>query len=369
MKMILIKYVSAVFLASVVLCACKNTDDSEPQAMETIDYANASIKSMADIPDSLLGYRKYIFLDNETKSTFVSAITKVSLADGRIFVLDPKLSKVVVFDESGKGIGQVGSRGQGEGEYIGISDFCLSDAGDIYLLDGVQKKLLVFDKQLIFKSARKLPFDAEALRMLQNGHILWGLCSWNSGECSGRKMAVTDKDLNVLEDLADYSDYTDPSYQFAPTKIIETAVGLVYNKENDNHIYQLDKKGKMLQTLLFDFGKYSVPDEQKKNVEKHLADYRRYCLLKGFVAVTDRIVAGQFRKFGQTVPFIFDRRHQVCYEGEPSEIPTYTSATDYDHSYWITYLESLDSAPSSVPDAVRDYLKEEGMVLCLQKLE
>ena len=359
--------------AGIIVYNIQKTETLSEQAcdnVEIIDYAHAEIKGMSEIPDTLLGDKKYIFLDNGNSDTFVSMITKVAMTDNRIYVLDPKLSKVVVFDSKGKGVGQVGCRGQGKSEYVSITDFCLSDNGDIYLIDGVQKKLLVFDSRLRFKESKMLPFDAEAIKVLQDGNILWGLCPWNLGKCSGKKIAVTDKNLNVMEGLIDFDEYTDPSYIFSFIKIIETDVCLSYNREIDSHIYVFNKNGTLRQVLLFDFGDMDVPDEKKKNIEKNLRDFERYCCLISFAAVTDRIVAGQLKKFGKTVPFIYDRLHNVSYEGEGHDIPTYTTATDYEKSYWITYLDAVtDNRQYVVPDSVNEYLKNEGMVLCLQKLE
>lgn len=359
--------------AGIIVYNIQKTETLSEQAcdnVEIIDYAHAEIKGMSEIPDTLLGDKKYIFLDNGNSDTFVSMITKVAMTDNRIYVLDPKLSKVVVFDSKGKGVGQVGCRGQGKSEYVSITDFCLSDNGDIYLIDGVQKKLLVFDSRLRFKESKMLPFDAEAISVLQDGNILWGLCPWNLGKCSGKKIAVTDKNLNVMEGLIDFDEYTDPSYIFSFIKIIETDVCLSYNREIDSHIYVFNKNGTLRQVLLFDFGDMDVPDEKKKNIEKNLRDFERYCCLISFAAVTDRIVAGQLKKFGKTVPFIYDRLHNVSYEGEGHDIPTYTTATDYEKSYWITYLDAVtDNRQYVVPDSVNEYLKNEGMVLCLQKLE
>lgn len=350
--------------------SCKEVNKQACDNVEIINYAHAEIKGMSDIPDTLLGDKKYIFLDNGNSDTFVSMITKVAMTDNRIYVLDPKLSKVVVFDSKGKGVGQVGCRGQGKSEYVSITDFCLSDNGDIYLIDGVQKKLLVFDSRLRFKESKMLPFDAEAIKVLQDGNILWGLCPWNLGKCSGKKIAVTDKNLNVMEGLIDFDEYTDPSYIFSFIKIIETDVCLSYNREIDSHIYVFNKNGTLRQVLLFDFGDMDVPDEKKKNIEKNLRDFERYCCLISFAAVTDRIVAGQLKKFGKTVSFIYDRLHNISYEGEGHDIPTYTTATDYEKSYWITYLDAVtDNRQYVVPDSVNEYLKNEGMVLCLQKLE
>lgn len=87
--------------AGIIAYNMQKTETLSEQAcdnVEIIDYAHAEIKGMSDIPDTLLGDKKYIFLDNGNSDTFVSMITKVAMTDNRIYVLDPKLSKVVVFD-------------------------------------------------------------------------------------------------------------------------------------------------------------------------------------------------------------------------------------------------------------------------------
>lgn len=87
--------------AGIIAYNMQKTETLSEQAcdnVEIINYAHAEIKGMSDIPDTLLGDKKYIFLDNGNSDTFVSMITKVAMTDNRIYVLDPKLSKVVVFD-------------------------------------------------------------------------------------------------------------------------------------------------------------------------------------------------------------------------------------------------------------------------------
>ena len=82
--------------AGIIAYNMQKTETLSEQAcdnVEIIDYAHAEIKGMSDIPDTLLGDKKNIFLDNGNSDTFVSMITKVAMTDNRIYVLDPKLSK------------------------------------------------------------------------------------------------------------------------------------------------------------------------------------------------------------------------------------------------------------------------------------
>lgn len=363
------KRYAVVFLLVSILSSCVKQESRSNYDIILIDYANSIKKELSEIPDSLLGEKKYVLLDNNNTDCFTSMITKVIVKNNRIYILDPKLLKIVVFDKNGNGIGQVGERGQGANEYLNISDFCLSDNGDIYFIDGVLDKLFVFDKELHFKDSKKLPFEAEILHILDNGNILWGLCSWNEKECRGMKVALTDQNLNVINDEIEYDEYVDHSYQISFNKFIETDNHLIYNQPIDNHVYLFDREGKLEQIMMVDFGDANVPDKEKKNVEKHLKEFEQYCMLKSFVVVTDRIVAGQLRKYGKTVPFIYDRKGNISYEGIPSELPTYTTGTGYNDSNWITYMESTDKKKPYLPDSVNNHLNNEGMVLCFQTMK
>lgn len=68
--------------AGIIAYNMQKTETLSEQAcdnVEIINYAHAEIKGMSDIPDTLLGDKKYIFLDNGNSDTFVSMITKVAM--------------------------------------------------------------------------------------------------------------------------------------------------------------------------------------------------------------------------------------------------------------------------------------------------
>lgn len=352
-----------------VLYACTEKKIVQSGDKLLINYADCIKKTMSEIPDSILGQREFILLDNNNRDCFVSMITKVAFENNCLYVFDPKLLRIVAFDRNGKGIGHVGDRGQGYNEYVNISDFCLLDNGDIYFIDGTLDKLFIFDKELKFKNSIELPFEAEMFHILNNGNILWGLCSWNDKKCSGMKIAQTDQDLHIVDSVIEYGEDFDPNYQFSFNKFVETADCIAYNQTIDNNIYLFDKNGKMRQTITMDFGNANVPSKHKSNIEANLKDFENYCLLKSYVVVTENIIAGQLRKYGKTVPFIYDRMNNISYEGLPSEVPTYTTATGYNNSQWITYLEPTEEQDSNLPDSVNIHLNHEGMVLCFQTLK
>lgn len=353
---------------SITLFSCDEHFKQENFNETVLEYEEFILKAIDDIPTSILSSKEYVLLENNNIDCFTNLISKVVFSKNRIYILDPTLYKIVVFDKQGKGIGTVGRRGEGPEEYLSISDFALDKNGDIYFIDGVLDKLFIFDSDLKFKEKRNLPFEADILHILDNGNILWGLCSWNEKACKGMKIARTDSQLNIIDSAIEYDDYCDHGYMISWYKFIETDKHLVYNHPIDNHIYLFDKEGNWVETICVDFGDMNVPDEHRKNIEVNLDSFKQYCLLQHYSVVTDRIVAGALKKRQKTVPFIYDKATNICYEGVSSEKLAYTLATGYNSSKWITYLEDIDET-SVLPDSVVNHINNEGMVLCLQDLK
>jgi hypothetical protein len=76
----------------------------------------------------------------------IGEINEIQVFDNYIFVFDEsKAKKLFVFDKNGKYIRQIGSLGQGPGEYVALNDFCINkEKREIYLLDNL-KKILAYD--------------------------------------------------------------------------------------------------------------------------------------------------------------------------------------------------------------------------------
>lgn len=161
-------------LLCIGLFACNRTNTHQDKNF--IDYENCIKKPMDEIPPELLGEKKYVLLDNNP-DCFLNFISKVITNNNYIFILDPNLYKIAVFDNKGKAITTIGKRGQGPEEYLSITDFSIDNTGNIYFIDGVLDELFIFDRNFKFKERKKLPFEAGILHVLDNGNILWGLCS------------------------------------------------------------------------------------------------------------------------------------------------------------------------------------------------
>lgn len=353
-------------LLCIGLFACNRTNIHQDKNF--IDYENCIKKPMDEIPPELLGEKKYVLLDNNNPDCFLNFISKVITNNNYIFILDPNLYKIAVFDNKGKAITTIGKRGQGPEEYLSITDFSIDNTGNIYFIDGVLDELFIFDRNFKFKERKKLPFEADILHVLDNGNILWGLCSWNEKACKGMKTALTDEHLNIIHSAIKYDEYFDPSYMISWYKFIETEKHLIYNQPIDNNIYIFNKNGEFKEIINMDFGDANVPDEHKIEIERNWNEFKNYCLLQHYTVATENIIAGALKKHQNTMPFIYDRKNNISYEGEGHNRTIYSVATGYNNSQWITYIENSDKN-TEYPDSVNNHIEKEGMVLCFQHLE
>jgi hypothetical protein len=118
------------------------TVESQEPALYTIDID--SIKTVDSVQmSSIFGKARAIILE-ETDYSLIGRISKFQVFDNYIFVLDSDVAKkLFVFDKkNGKYLQQIGSLGQGPGEYIEIRDFCLDVANrEIYIYDAGKFRL------------------------------------------------------------------------------------------------------------------------------------------------------------------------------------------------------------------------------------
>jgi hypothetical protein len=322
-------------------------------------------------PETLIKEKKYILLDNSEDDFLFKSIYKIKIKDDKIYILDRKLRKLIVFNIDGKGIEKVGNMGQGPKEYLQIDDFDINDSGDIYIIDGRLDKLFVFDKNFQFVSARKLPFEADIICCLSNNNLLFGLSSWNKGENANRKIAITNADIETEQLYMQYDEYVDDAYWISNYIFVNEGKNILYNRPIDNFVYQFSETGSPVKAYWFDFGKKNVFNEDKKDIEGNIEKYKNYCCLKNFTIINDKYAFGTLWDKTETKTFFIDRKNKKLYlsetiaDADKSNIIGYynNSIVSYIYPGKYDYLQTMD-----FPEDVKKHIDEENFVLCLFEL-
>jgi hypothetical protein len=261
--------------------------------LEVIDFYSFSQQENVFVPEEIVRSKKYIKLDYSEEALFKS-IDKIKITNDRIYILGPvaiRFNKLFVFNIDGSFIGTVGTRGQGPDEYLILADFDVDDSGNIYLVDAYMDKdqLFLFNSDFQFQTTKKLPFETDIIKCLSQNRLMFGLARWNEGENSPGIIAITNTDLETLDTFLTYDEYYDPNIQISSPEFVSTENEIFYNKTIDDNVYVFSPDGKLKKVYRFDFGKRSIPDEYKKDMEANWDRYKSYTCLKHFAVVTDNL--------------------------------------------------------------------------------
>lgn len=361
-------------MCSLIICCACNETGSIKEHIEVFHMDDGDIKKvrLSTIPDSILGNPLYVMVKEKQKELMCQRFDKIAYHDDKFFVLDVSLKKLIVCDKWGNIVSKVGTRGNGPGEYVGIIDFDIDSKGYIYCIDGQLNKLFIYASDLKISKVVDLPFEADAIQVMDNGDMLFGLSSWNKGEGEGYKLMLTDKELKEKCTMLPYDEYKDDNYWISLYSFTKHQGRIIYNQPIDNNVYILNpSKIEHLQSLLFDFGSRNVPDEQKKDIERNLKDFEHYTLLKSPVVATSNYVVGTLLDGRKTRFFVYDIKNQVSYEGEEKEEYDNSQFVGYSEPYVISVINptvELSEEDTAYPDSVKSHILQEGRVIVLRQL-
>lgn len=128
--------IGSVFLVFVLLSNCNQKESVDPE----------SLQEYSVITDTL-------FITDEYSEVLVGRVSDISIGpNGSIYLLDSSVNSVKVFDENGNYLSEMLSgEGIGPGETINPNSIHMDQAGNLYVTDISQNKVLVldYDNQLI----------------------------------------------------------------------------------------------------------------------------------------------------------------------------------------------------------------------------
>lgn len=362
-----------ILLIFVFCTGCKkHAETLEPS--EVIDFKQVDRKaSIREAENRFFEEPVYILLKSPDKNTLFGKIDQIKILNDKIYILDEGIKSLIVFDLDGNALGKVGVYGQGPQEYLDIASFDVDPAGRIYTIDGRNDKLFIYDDRFQCVSTQSLPFEADQLQLLADGRYLFALSSWNTGECKGRKIAVTDRELTVLASYLDYDEYKDDNYWISGYQFIRTDRSILYNQPIDNTIYQFSLNGELLSSVRIDFGKQNTPDEIKKDIERHLTEFDNYTLLRNFTVVTPQFLMGYVWEGRHNKVFMLDRASNEIYVSPTLEDSDHTLLTGFCGSTMISFIDPdyYEEYPDHdlLPENILAHLKKGDFVICLRKIK
>jgi hypothetical protein len=353
--------------------ACSNKTVIRPLDVENEIIKLSSFKRIetSSMPESIIKNVRYVKLDGSSEDIQFKDIHILKMTNNRIFILDAILRKLVVFDSTGAGLGKVGSRGQGPGEYTRIHDFCVSDAGDVYLKDGTRgrRKLFGFDKDFKLISEQSLPFGANYVQRLTNNKFLFALSSWNKENNASSQIVITDNRLKTEKSYLQFDDNVDENFVIGVGTFTSFGDRILYHRTIDNYVYEFSKEGEPLKSYFFDFGNKDVPNHVRKNIEDNWEEIKRYSCISNIVLINDKYIAGILFEEQLYKPFVADRIENCLYILSGHEEGIRGILWCYDNNLVYSIAPGYEDQSDDLPQDVKSHLANENFILCLNELK
>lgn len=368
MRIYIWSFATLVFLYG---CIGNNQDDSLVNIdipIDTIFWSDYSYEEIETFPPkNIVKNKRYIKLDPSEKYLFGGA-DKVLFKDN-IYILDKRQKKIVVFDHKGNGINILDKVGQGPEEYIQITDFSVDVNGNIYIIDGVSDKLIIYNSAE-FISSEKLPFEVDIIQCLDHGEILMGLSTWNTHpETQGKRLLIADRNLTIKNTFLDFDQYYDDSYWISYYSFISNGSNICYNKPIEDFVYSLSYNGELDKCYYFDFGSKHIPFEWRKDVEHYMDKIEeKYQSLKNHTIITDKYIIGTLWDRTETKPFLMDRVQKKAYIGEAVAESDVSDFLDFANNSIVSLLSTAKDDMLDVPEDIQAHVLQENFALMIAEL-
>lgn len=160
-------YPLALFLIATLAPGCREHETSLPTIL---------VRSLPRVEQVAYGDTSYfaacrVVRLETTPASLIANVNGVSLFDGYIYVFDKNQNRLLVFDDDGRFLQDVGKKGRGVGEYLGLSGFYINAIDStINLVDPSAKAVHVYDLSAGY--LRSVKHKNEDLKFVDNFALL-----------------------------------------------------------------------------------------------------------------------------------------------------------------------------------------------------
>lgn len=295
---------------------CTNEEDILLESIRLEDYERQSFDKYLSSQDDR--YFEILLDDKGEKNFMISNIDKLICHDGHIYVLDWINRKIVVFDMNGQRKFVMSRRGRGPGEYLQISDFDIDDQGNIIVFDGQQDCFLRYDHEGRWIDTYRSAYQVNAIKSTDKGIYFIGLAPWNNYKYKGHKILTFDQMNNIRNASLKYDKAVDPNYTFTSPIFHECDTVILYHQPIDDFVVVFNRKGKIIKKYFIDFGLNRVPDVIRSNIQINREKLKEYSFLVKSIYIDNEKIIGSLME-DKINDFIIDRKRKVMYVQESGE--------------------------------------------------
>jgi hypothetical protein len=364
-----------------VFSACDSAEEIKEDSIITVTpFAEAKPFNISDIVSD----QKYVLQSTQEDALFKSVDKLIAKND--LFYLFDHLSEsgVLIFDQEGKFIRKVGEVGEGPQQIKGISDFQITDEGEIQILDKLSKSIFIYSAEGIWKEKIAIPINSGGFAQIREKWFLAiNFDNQNESLVQNHVLGVFESNMDLENLFFRYAKGASNSNVYYHAGILGTDdESLIYHRPPNDTISIFTKLGKLKNRLVIDFGDKQLPSEVVHDfqaIDRYKAQEVSFQYLQ-----TPTLLAGN-RLFGlisstkkEIWTFMYSLELEELYTDKINLsqlhfkdmiIPSAFRSDNVVISLIDPFSFGMDAKPESYPQEVRNHLENEGYVLLLNYLK
>jgi bifunctional DNA-binding transcriptional regulator/antitoxin component of YhaV-PrlF toxin-antitoxin module len=211
--------------------------------------------------------------EGKKEEEIFSEISSIAVDDeGNIYLLDGKENKILVFDKKGKYLKSFGKKGQGPGEMGGPSGIHLTPAKELLVDDSLNRKLIFFslDGKFLRNISTATFFGLGGVELDSQGNMIAQVVIFANNKIN-REIKKFDKDLNPLFTVANYDFPNIMAGKINPFSVLTIyrvgKDGTIFISNLDQYeIKVLNSEGKVIKRILKEYEPVKTTEEHKKEM-------------------------------------------------------------------------------------------------------
>jgi hypothetical protein len=366
---------------SYVFIACDSDEEIKEDSIITVtSFAEAKPLNISD----LVSEQKYVLLSTQEDALF-KRVDKMIAKNDRFYLFDHlSESGVLIFDQEGKFIRKVGEVGEGPQQIKGISDFQITDKGEIQILDKIGKSIDIYSAEGLWKEKIAIPINSGGFAQFgEKWFLAINFDNQNESLVQNHVLGVFESNMDLDSLFFRYAKGASNSNVYYNSGVVSTdEESLIYHRPPNDTMSIFSKEGRLKNRLVIDFGEKQLPTEVVNDfqaIDRYKAQEASFQYLQ-----SPTLLAGN-RLFGLTSStkneiwnFMYSLDSEVLYTDKINLSQLHfkdmiiPSAFRSDNVV-ISLIEpssfGIDAKPESYPQEVRNHLENEGYVLLLHYLK
>ena len=206
-----------------------------------------------------------------TDESLITNIWDIAFIDDYIYISDLAL-RLLVFDLEGNFIRQIGSRGQGPGEYMEVNDFYIENYR-IVVIDSQRGRRLVYDRNGEFLYAEQLPINPMYVQHINDDLIIYYIGNRGgelatAGQDYFYRLLFLNANNNVVSGFLPSPSRHRGHLFDTGSPFFEHSDNLFFIEPMNDTIYQVIES-RIEPILVVDFGRYRRPRDFRNRTDPH----------------------------------------------------------------------------------------------------